>query len=1362
MAKPASLLALVLIPLLVLIQSVVSGQVLIIEVNRESGNDTEDCLIGKEPCETLDYALEGTVSNTSVHFLLAPNMTHDLESSYYFYNKSNFSFSSNGERASIECVSNDTGLSFDHSKNLNFHNIEFNHCGTSHNSTSNNFNSKNEETSYLVSNVAIFFIFCINVTFDGVVVNGSTGAGVVFYSTVGTNVISNSAFLYNRPLNDTPGGGGVAVEYIYCIPGDSNCSESEGSHFNEIYSSKASFHFLSCNFSHNRANTSSLTGDSFIVPHANSNVALGRGAGLSLLHKGKIADSTIIVENCTFSKNKAVWGGAMLIEFQDNSEGNEVHIKESFFDHNKCYFNSCNYAGTGGGGVRVQFASFHDKVIKNTVKFTGVHFTRNHAYFGGGLSFFTFPTYRDLSYSNNIYFNNCTWDGNVARLGSAVDLSLWNVHGFSEGSTVVSPHFEGCTFANNTVKYTSFNGTPTGIGAIYTDSVPLDFRGENLFVKNYGSALVGLDAAIEFNNGSYTSFYNNKGLSGGAVSLFSKAFLRFWDCCNVTFVDNSADLHGGAIYWQSVGDHQLISSRNCFMRYFNTRTDPTQWNVSLNFEKNQAKLSGDAIFATSLLGCLWGGNSYGKLVDPEQEYKDVFCWNKESTIWNYGDKNCTDQNLIATSPAYYADENNETIQTKCGKDASYSMPVVPGKPTKLTVVRMLDDRLNVVDQKSIVYAFESSAMNNTKYITYENLTYYTNNTRLKDITVRLGTITPRVMATTVTLNFTPCPPGFTNSYLGEPCTRSLFPFVNIYSNFSADIQYGYWMGKASHHGKENIYVGMCLFCPWNAARNDTQNITRNNNYIRLPDDVEDLNSFFCDGLNRNGTLCSQCKDGYCTAVNSPKYQCINSTDENYQNYAWIYYILFEYAPITALLIFVILFNVSATSGPANAFIFFAQIVSSTFSVDADGQINYKSITKHSSQIKQAYTFLYGIWNLDFFTAIDYDGWLFCLSPHIGALQIMTLKFIAAVYPLVIIVLVIALVWLYDRNNRLVVCLFRPVHWCSARFLRRLNIQRSLMDALATFFILSYVKFAVTACYLLYPNPLINENATTDKYVAYFDGSVTYGSKSHLPYLILPIVAVIWCILLPVVLFLYSTRRCYSCLNKARGFRWLEPSDLFYHLLNSFHHCLKDDRRYYAALYFFLKLALIGAFAVGLDWTKQFIYQQIICTLAILLVGTLQPYRKMKYNFLDMGMFSLLAIINVLSLYNRHQQAVNIHLSRITFYSQVILVFVPLVYFTVYSLKFILRNVCGCRRRLGCTNKEEVEDDDNFNDFIQDVEEENRLERNNYYGTIPENEGTPQGANEAAFNRPAGSIQGRSRSRRGQTEPLRSRYMLINN
>ena len=83
-------------------------------------------------------------------------------------------------------------------------------------------------------------------------------------------------------------------------------------------------------------------------------------------------------------------------------------------------------------------------------------------------------------------------------------------------------------------------------------------------------------------------------------------------------------------------------------------------------------------------------------------------------------------------------------------------------------------------------------------------------------------------------------------------------------------------------------------------------------------------------------------------------------------YSWVFYLLAEYLPLTIMLVIVIVFNISVTSGPANAFIFFAQIISTTFGIDANGIIDYPSITPAASVLKQIYISLYAFWNLSFF------------------------------------------------------------------------------------------------------------------------------------------------------------------------------------------------------------------------------------------------------------------------------------------------------------------------------------------------------------------------------------------------------------
>ena len=112
---------------------------------------------------------------------------------------------------------------------------------------------------------------------------------------------------------------------------------------------------------------------------------------------------------------------------------------------------------------------------------------------------------------------------------------------------------------------------------------------------------------------------------------------------------------------------------------------------------------------------------------------------------------------------------------------------------------------------------------------------------------------------------------------------------------------------------------------------------------------------------------------------------------------------------------------------------------------------------------QAITAYFGIWNLDFFRLLYTP---FCLHPNATTLQVLSLDYIIAVYPLLLIILTYTLVRLHYNNCRLVVWMWRPFIGCFARCRRQWDIQNLLVDTFATFFLLSYVKFLHISCDIL--------------------------------------------------------------------------------------------------------------------------------------------------------------------------------------------------------------------------------------------------------------------------------------------------------
>ena len=1281
-----------------------------------------ECLLNSSSlnCTDLNKALEVAHQYNSVSMLLTGDeyvlSANDTITS--FENMAKFELIGMNNVVFIKCLLM-TGLSFYNSSNITFKNISLSGCGSLHNSSSIDFSKPIHPTmSYLEFLAGLYFLLCNNVELSNISVSNSPGTGVVLYSVSGDNFITYSNFTNNTATHSEyiAGGGGLSIEFLYCLPGDILCSRERSSFIPLNNQMNSSYSISNCNFENNNASTGNYTDDSFVVPHWNYNVALGRGGGLLLLLKGNATNNIITLESCIFSNNIAVWGGGIVIELQDKVTNNEVIVENCFFIDNQCSYDSCSYHGTGGGGARIQMAGIDREIKDNSVVFSKTKFHGNLAYFGGGVSFFTFP--EDVI-TNSIVFNEIEWKNNMARLGSAIDLSVWHL----TTGLLLEPVFIDCNFTQNSIEYTNRTGTPEGAGTVYADTVSIVFERNVTFFNNIGSAITSTDGKILFGDSTTGIFESNNAEFGAAIALYNKAHLLLNQGVHLKFVNNVAILHGGAIYWEGIGNHELVSSRNCFIRYENSFVYPSEWPVLFEFINNTAGLNGNAIYGTTLLGCLWGGRPYGQLLDPQEEYDDVFCWNpspssSEQSVWNYVNSSCNKS--IATSPGYFAFENGTV---NCGE--RYNISIIPGTVSKFPV-EMLDDRLSIIPEKSLIFSsFINKTNTSVQYTAFENIPFF--GIPGETVEYKLATIQPRVISTQIDLTFKQCPPGFLLDQSKLECIGGRYPFVLTRTNLTSSIQRGYWIGEINNE----TVVAQCSYCPYNTK-------LPLSNYIDLPQDHSKLDKFFCEDLKREGALCRQCIEGYAPAVNSEVYKCVKCSAEN-AKYSWLLYLLTEYVPTTIILLLVILFNISVTSGPLNSFVFFAQVISTTFGVDADGLIPYPSITPAATALKHTYLSIYGVWNLNFFLSFDWA--LFCLGPDVTTLHLLALDFIQAVYPLLLLLVIWVVVTLYYSNYRIVVCIVRPLHRFFARSFGLLNLQRSIMDAFATFIVLSYAKFAATSAVLLYPNGLYSEDGKTVDFVSKYDGNYPFLSSQYSPFLISSILtSLLVCILMPILLFLYSLKPFYRLLERIH-FTYLLPGEKASHFLNSFYHCYKDgttggyDQRYFASLLFFIKLIIIFSYSYALNWAQQYIIQQFLCTIAILMISVFQPYKRMLYNIVDTCIFTILAFINVLTLYNRYLDIADLGLSSSSYYIQIMLIFSPLAYivsyviYCLYQIKFVKKNVTNFKEKAlmlisknkSKSNIQSTNSDFDFGEFIDDVTYEGRFYQQNYHGPLQPDE-----------------------------------------
>ena len=388
----------------------------------------------------------------------------------------------------------------------------------------------------------------------------------------------------------------------------------------------------------------------------------------------------------------------------------------------------------------------------------------------------------------------------------------------------------------------------------------------------------------------------------------------------------------------------------------------------------------------------------------------------------------------------------------------------------------------------------------------------------------------------------------------------------------------------------------------------------NSLYVSLPPIVSELNQMMCGHANREGQLCGRCKDGFAVPIYSYDMACVRCSEHTTN---WVKYIAAAFLPLTAFLVIVVVFRISACSAHLNGFVLVSQIMAAPqlmrlFATHAKGLHEFE-------RIEGALSSLYGFWNLDFFR-LFYSP--FCLYPDMTMLEALAFDYIIAVYPLALIAILYLLIKLHDHNFRPVVWLWKPFHFCTARFRRQLDIRMSLVDAYATFFLLSYVKILSVSYDILLPATLIDiQGHTLDKYYLYYDGTVEFFGETHRPYAILAIAVLVVFIFSPLLLLIVYQCRCFHRCTQHCGF----TCNILHTFMDAFQGCYKDgtngtrDCRYFPVVYLILRILLAFAYVITMSHS---LYQVagVLWIITVFLVSTIRPYKVDIYTTLDTFLF----------------------------------------------------------------------------------------------------------------------------------------------
>ena len=1258
-----------------------------IVIDPRNGRDTEECISGQsleQPCQTLSWAFNSVHRKPSTLYILKSG-THFLNGTTDTFNSTLSSLAFEGypqdsRKVVIHCTAENTGLAFEGVKTVKFTYLTFYNCSALRNSTSQDYSNKNSHASSPVQfQVGLYFYLCADILMENVNVSDSPNAtGVVIYDTTGTNRISNSVFQRNiisrqTTITSSPhgGGGGFYVEFTYCKPGDMNCQDYQ------TYGTPitgASYYFTNCNFTDNQAYDSTLNNRIYLIAFQSNHVAFGRGGGLSIFIKGESHNNTIEVRSCNFEGNSATWGGGMLMELHDYALSNSLNIISTTFRNNSCQYS--RDSGTYGGGLRVGHCVYLYNRTKQTVKegnkisIKSCNFYYNKGFNGGGLSLVV-PRQNTTNSSSlaKIDIIQSIFAGNAARLGSALHIDGFALILFGQ---IAEVNINSSEFENNTIMLEpdlpeNFIPYQGGLGAVYIHGVNVAFQGGVTFSKNLGTGLAAVSTRLSFRDCA-AIFSENQGVYGGGIALLGSAHLMINEKTRMEFVMNYARLLGGAIYSTYISRENSQDYTHCIIRHTNPFIPPDSWGAKFIFQGNMdlGRSHPNSIHTTSILPCSWAGG-----VGVTENKSAIFCWKG----WSYAGSN---EIPLDCASQLSTDSGNINFTTPHGRS---EVEAFSGFPFNLQMSIVDDLSHNIrAETEFIAVTNTSGSTLGTKgqvysYVWGENTTV--SGKEGDEVILQLHTNDQRVWYLEMSIKILPCPPGFKQLLNVSPKDNETSQLSCVCSNdyegavacfieqFFALLKNNNWMGRVDNESLEYLTAP----CPPGYCHYSTKG-----SFTILPNNSIRLEGQICGSKNRQGVLCGKCAPGYETAVNSPIYECVNCTNVNVPGRVFKY-IAVKYIPIVVIFFVIMLFGIRLTSGPANAFIIYAQVISSTSNLNANGQIPLNLTDSKHKALMNAFGVPYGIFNLELLGNVVEP---FCIGTGLDTLTVISLEYIVALLPLLMIVFAIAVVKIGNKiGERCNTNASTAQFISSTSFIakRKRNLSKSLLPSFAAFLLLSYTKFSLTSSYIMHQHHLIDENGTPipPKRV-YYSGHFTVNDKTYILLYFIPSVILfsVFAVMPPLLLLHYPVLVFEWCLEKVQCLWRFYPATKVHIFLDTFQGCFKIKYRFFAGLYFLFRLVINTTIMLSEEWTQQCIVQLGTCIIMVMLVAICQPYNKENDNFnrVDVFIFANLAFINAISLYF-YEYAITPVIARsipVTFFAfQYVLVFLPLFYMMGYVI-----------------------------------------------------------------------------------------------
>ena len=386
-------------------------------------------------------------------------------------------------------------------------------------------------------------------------------------------------------------------------------------------------------------------------------------------------------------------------------------------------------------------------------------------------------------------------------------------------------------------------------------------------------------------------------------------------------------------------------------------------------------------------------------------------------------------------------------------------------------------------------------------------------------------------------------------------------------------------------------------------------------------------------------------------------------------------------PTTVIFLVVIFCQIRITSAPMNVLIFTCQVSASM--INANPYL-YTDVSKPSYYVALFFLTIYGVFNLDFFRYVIPQ---FCISSTMTTIQALSLEYVVAFYPLLLIIVFYTCIQAHARGCKLLVYLWRPFQRCCACISRRWNPMESLVHAFAAFLLLSYSKILSVSFKLLHHGRHIEDSGGTKvgHLILFYNATIPYFGAEHLPFALLAIFILATFVVLPVlILLLYPAQ--------PEFFRSVLVAvvlgGIFYILLWMPSKAITrmgamklQIGDIFSGMYLIFRIMAIAIHVLP-DTKYRVVYRVTCYNSASLFFGLVQPYKEKWVNYVDSIGFMLLSFVEFIATYDEYD-------IRSHFGFGYALAVVPLIYLSVYAGYKILSRMgllhhCTCA--LCCKNQ----------------------------------------------------------------------------